>query len=99
MFPEQMWRTGFKFLEQMTDSYTDLMFFTMKQNVKNFELFKNQLDNFIEVTTPSNKATPSEEELQKQVNILTRRLNNLEKNRNASVWRSSGQPAMSKPTY
>lgn len=86
----QPYLVGLKFFEQFTQSYANLMFQAMDWNLKQFKVVTGQTD---KVTAQPAKPAQSDElkELKKQVELLTERINSLEKSKKSSAWNKSAE--------
>lgn len=90
----QPYLVGFKFFEQLSQSYVNLMFQTMDWNLKQFKAVTGQIDKVAKpaLLQPAAPAQADElTELKKQVALLTERINSLEKAKKSSAWNKSGE--------
>lgn len=90
----QPYLVGVKFFEQLSQSYTNLMFQMMDWNLKQFKAVIGQMDTVTKQPSPQPLAPAQSDELKelkKQVEILTERINSLEKSKKSSAWNKSGE--------
>jgi ubiquinone biosynthesis protein UbiJ len=90
----QPYLVGLKLFEQFTQSYTSLMFQSLEWNIKQFKSAIGPVDKEVKLLPPHSPkpAQPDEvKELKKQVELLTERINSLEKARKSSAWNKSGE--------
>lgn len=87
----QPYFAGLKFFEQFTQSYTNLMFQSLEWNVKQFKAVIGQVDKEAKVMPPAPAQPDEVKELRKQVELLTERINSLERARKSSAWNKSGE--------
>lgn len=93
MNQEKVLQESFKVWEQFAASYTDMMFETMQHTVKQSEAFREQLDQAAEralkawqLSPPPNKQlVEAINSLQAQVQVLTSKVENLEKSLQAKT--------------
>lgn len=90
----QPFLVGLKFFEQFTQNYANLMFQTMDWNLRQFKAVAGQIDKVTKpaLLQPSAPAQSDElRELKKQIELLTERINSLEKSKKSSAWNKSGE--------
>lgn len=94
MAQTQSYFVGLKFFEQFTQNYTNLMFQTLDWNFKQFKAVTGQVAEVAKQALPQPiaPAQPDElEALKQQVEVLTQRVNSLEKAKKSSAWNKSGE--------
>lgn len=89
----QPYLVGFKLFEQVTQSYANLMFQSLEWNVKQFKAVVGQVDKESRAVLPLSAPAQTDEvkELRKQVELLTERINSLERAKKSSAWNKSGE--------
>ncbi len=90
----QPYLVGLKFFEQFTQTYANLMFQSLEWNVEQFKTAIGQVDQLAKAVLPKSPAPaePDEvKELKKQVELLTERINGLERAKKSSAWNKSGE--------
>ncbi|NJN95790.1 MAG: hypothetical protein HC875_17645 [Anaerolineales bacterium] len=89
----QPYLVSFKFFEQFTQSYANLMFQSLEWNVKQFKAVVGQVDKESRAVLPLSAPVQTDEvkELRKQVELLTERINSLERTKKSSAWNKSGE--------
>lgn len=86
-------QTGFKFIEQLTQSYAEIMFNTLDYNMKQLDVIQEGVSGVVEklpvwFVGPSRPAADDEViALREQVRALTVRVNALENARKTSNWK------------